>query len=155
MTVIWNIVGGKKNFNEVVTCAALEKKWVKDLPHLQLVVSKIKDQGQHLNLTSFFDSELFIEKFLKMNRITRIEWKELQKKKLDKKDGKKIREQQNHYVFNCNFVYIYIYIYYIYIYIYIFVVVVLHLIFCNWGDQYDWKFILKYIKLLKVLLIFT
>ena len=89
MTVIWNIVGGKKNFNEVVTCAALEKKWVKDLPHLQLVVSKIKDQGQHLNLTSFFDSELFIEKFLKMNRITRIEWKELQKKKIRQKRRKK------------------------------------------------------------------
>ena len=112
MTVIWNIVGGKKNFNEVVTCAALEKKWVKDLPHLQLVVSKIKDQGQHFNLTIFFDSKLFIEKLLKMNRITRIEWKELQKKKIkQKRRKKKVREQQNHYVFNCNFVYIYIYIY--------------------------------------------
>ena len=75
----------KNNFNEVVICATLEKKWVKDLPNLQLVVSKIKDQCQDINLTIYSDSELFSEKLMKMN-------KELQKKKirtrLKKKDKK-------------------------------------------------------------------
>ena len=56
---------------------------MKDLPNLQLVVSKIKDQCQDINLTIYSDSELFSEKLMKMN-------KELQKKK----DKNKIKKEQ-------------------------------------------------------------
>ena len=63
---------------------------MKDLPNLQLVVSKIKDQCQDINLTIYSDSELFSEKLMKMN-------KELQKKKdknkIKKERQKKIMEQ--------------------------------------------------------------
>ena len=63
-----------------------KKKCVKDLPNLQLVVSKIKDQCQDINLTIYSDSELFSEKLMKMN-------KELQKKK-DKNKIKKERQKK-------------------------------------------------------------
>ena len=59
---------------------------MKDLPNLQLVVSKIKDQCQDINLTIYSDSELFSEKLMKMN-------KELQKKK-DKNKIKKERQKK-------------------------------------------------------------
>ena len=59
---------------------------MKDLPNLQLVVSKIKDQCQDINLTIYSDSELFSEKLMKMN-------KELQKKKDKNKIKKEIQKK--------------------------------------------------------------
>ena len=70
-------------------------------------VNKINDQCQDFNLPIYFDSELFIEKLMKMN-------KELQKKnRLDKKDTEKSTEQGNHYAFNC-FFFFWFYIFFIF-----------------------------------------
>ena len=65
----------------MLICAALEKKWSKDLQNLPFV---LKDHCQDLNPLIYFDKELFIEKLMKMK-------KELKKKNvIRRKSHKKI-----------------------------------------------------------------
>ena len=55
---------------------ALEKKWVADLPDLTLLIYKIDELCDDFIPTQFVDSELYIEKLMKMS-------KELKKKKIN------------------------------------------------------------------------
>ena len=53
---------------------ALENKWVADLPDLTLLINKIDELCVDFDPTQFVDSELYIEKLMKMS-------KELKKKR--------------------------------------------------------------------------
>ena len=53
---------------------ALENKWVADLPDLTLLINKIDELCDDFDPMQFVDSELYIEKLMKMS-------KELKKKR--------------------------------------------------------------------------
>ena len=64
----WKVDFFKKIIN------ALENKWVADLPDLTLLINKIDELCDDFDPTQFVDSELYIEKLMKMS-------KELKKKR--------------------------------------------------------------------------
>ena len=47
---------------------ALENKWVADLPDLTLLINKIDELCDDFDPTQFVDSELYIEKLMKMSK---------------------------------------------------------------------------------------
>ena len=71
---------------------ALENKWVADLPDLTLLINKIDELCDDFDPTQFVDSELYIEKLMKMSKELR------KKKKINRKDTNKFLQQQNHCV---------------------------------------------------------
>ena len=64
----WKVDFFKKIIN------ALENKWAADLPDLTLLINKIDELCDDFDPTQFVDSELYIEKLIKMS-------KELKKKR--------------------------------------------------------------------------